>query len=167
MKVILIYSSKYTNILEIGDHMDELDQTLLRALQQDGRVSFRELAQAVDVSSQTISDRIAKMVEKGVITAFTVLVDQVKVGYPISFIAELDVDLTKMKTIQKELIKYPELHQISVVTGDHDILVLGVARDILHLYEIIEEKISNIEGIKATKTSISLKTVKEVPKCVF
>lgn len=167
MKIILTYSSKYTNILEIGDHMDELDQTLLRALQQDGRVSFRELAQAVDVSSQTISDRIAKMVEKGVITAFTVLVDQVKVGYPISFIAELDVDLTKMKTIQKELIKYPELHQISVVTGDHDILVLGVARDILHLYEIIEEKISNIEGIKATKTSISLKTVKEFPKCVF
>ncbi len=147
--------------------MDELDQTLLRALQQDGRVSFRELAQKVGVSSQTISDRIAKMVEKGVIKEFTILVDQAKVGYPISFVVELDVDLTKMNKIQEELTKYPELHQINVVTGDHDILVLGVAKDILHLYEIIEEKVSNIEGIKATKTSISLKTVKEVPKCVF
>lgn len=107
------------------------------------------------------------MVEKGVIKEFTILVDQVKVGYPISFVVELDVDLTKMKKIQKELMKYPELYQINVVTGDRDILVLGVAKDILHLYEIIEEKVSNIEGIKATKTSISLKTVKEVPKCVF
>lgn len=140
---------------------------MLRALQQDGRVSFRELAHKVGVSSQTISDRIAKMVEKGVIKEFTILVDQVKVGYPISFVVELDVDLTKMKKIQKELMKYPELYQINVVTGDRDILVLGVAKDILHLYEIIEEKVSNIEGIKATKTSISLKTVKEVPKCVF
>ena len=163
----MTYSSGNANILEIGDHMDELDKTVLRALQQDGRVSFRELAHTVGVSSQTISDRIAKMVEKGVITAFTVLVDQSAVGYPISFIAELDVDLTKMETIQKELIKYPELHQISVITGDHDILVLGVAKDIMHLYEIIEEKISNIDGIKATKTSISLRTIKDVPKCVF
>ncbi|MBU7024479.1 MAG: Lrp/AsnC ligand binding domain-containing protein, partial [Theionarchaea archaeon] len=82
------------------------------------------------------------------------------------FTVELDVDVRNMKQILSKLREYQELYQISVITGDHDILALGMARDITHLYEIIEEKISNIEGVKATKTSISLKTVKEVPKCV-
>jgi DNA-binding Lrp family transcriptional regulator len=146
--------------------MDELDRKLLQILSTEGRISFTELAHQVRVSSQTISDRITKMMEKGVITKFTVMVDQAKTGYPITFIVELRVDLSQMNQIQEELCAYPELYQVHVVTGDHDILALGVARDILHLYEIIEEKISNIGGIKATKTSLSLKTVKEVPKCI-
>lgn len=147
--------------------MDELDRNLLQTLKDHGRISFRELAHHFDVTSQTISDRITKMTEKGIIKGFTVVVDQAKIGYPITFIVELDVDLTKMKEIQEELTGYPELYQVHVVTGDHDILTLGVAKDITHLYEIIEEKISNIEGIKATKTSLSLKSVKEVPKCII
>ncbi len=147
--------------------MDELDKSLLEALIKDGKVSFRELASKFRVSSQTISDRVEKLMEKGVIKGFTIIVDQVKIGYPINFVVELNVELSRMKEIQEELMKYPELYQIQVITGDHDILALGMARDILHLYEIIEEKISNIEGIRSTKTSISLKTVKEVPKCIF
>lgn len=150
-----------------GDKVDELDRKLLAALKKEGRISFRELAALFNVSAQTISDRITKMTERGVIKGFTVVVDQAKLGYPITFVVELDVDLSKMRAIQQELLHYPELHQVNVVTGDHDILALGVARDIMHLYEIIEEKISNIDGIKATKTLISLKTVKEVPRCML
>jgi DNA-binding Lrp family transcriptional regulator len=146
--------------------VDEIDRTLLKFLKDDGRISFRELAAQVAVSSQTISDRIAKMTEKGVIRGFTVIVDQNKVGYPINFVVELDVDLSRMREIQENLMQYSELYQIHVITGDHDILALGMAKNILHLYEIIEEKISNIEGIKATKTSLSLKTIKEIPKCI-
>jgi Lrp/AsnC family leucine-responsive transcriptional regulator len=146
--------------------MDELDRDILRELREDGRISFREVALKTNVSSQTVSDRIQKLTEKGVIKGFTVVVDQTAAGYPISFTVELDVDVRNMKQILTKLREYQELYQISVITGDHDILALGVARDITQLYEIIEEKISNIEGVKATKTSISLKTVKEVPKCV-
>ena len=144
--------------------MDELDRKLLEALRDEGRISFRELAHQFDVSSQTISDRIVKMMEKKIIKGFTVMVDQAEIGYPITFVVELDVDLTKMEEIQEELSAYQELYQIHVVTGDHDILALGVAKDITHLYEIVEKRISNIAGIKATKTLLSLKIVKEVPK---
>ena len=144
--------------------MDELDRKLLEALRDEGRISFRELAHQFDVSSQTISDRIVKMMEKKIIKGFTVMVDQAEIGYPITFVVELDVDLTKMEEDQEELSAYQELYQIHVVTGDHDILALGVAKDITHLYEIVEKRISNIAGIKATKTLLSLKIVKEVPK---
>ena len=144
--------------------MDELDRKLLEALRDEGRISFRELAHQFDVSSQTISDRIVKMMEKNIIKGFTVIVDQAEIGYPITFVVELDVDLTKMEEVQEELSAYQELYQIHVVTGDHDILALGVAKDITHLYEIIEKRISNISGIKATKTLLSLRIVKEVPK---
>ncbi|MBU7031752.1 MAG: Lrp/AsnC family transcriptional regulator [Theionarchaea archaeon] len=147
--------------------MDELDRNLLLVLKDDGRASFRDLAQHFQVSSQTISDRVNKLIDRGIIRGFTVMVDESKVGYPINFVVELDVELSRMKIIQEELSAYPELYQVQVVTGDHDIHVLGVAKDMSHLYEIIEEKISNIEGIKATKTSISLKTVKETPKCII
>jgi DNA-binding Lrp family transcriptional regulator len=147
--------------------MDEMDQKLLGILQKEGRISFRELAQQLDVSSQTISDRITKLKEKGVIKQFAVIVDQPKIGYPITFVVELDVELQNMEKIQNHLAEYPELYEVHVVTGEHDILALGMARDIMHMYDIIEEKISKIKGVKATKTSISLKRVKDTPKGVF
>lgn len=147
--------------------MDEMDQKLLTILKKEGRISFRELAQKLDVSSQTISDRITKLKEKGIIKQFTVMVDQTKIGYPMTFVVELDVELHNMEKIQNQLASYPELYEVHVVTGDHDILALGMARDIMHMYDIIEEKISKIKGVKATKTSISLKKVKDTPKGVI
>lgn len=147
--------------------MDELDRNLLLVLANQGRISFRELAHQFQVSSQTISDRINKLIDQGIIRRFTVDIDESRVGYPISFIVELDVELSRMQQIQEELSAYPELYKIQVVTGDHDIHILGLAKDMPHLYEMIEEKISNIEGIKATKTSISLKSVKDMSPCII
>jgi DNA-binding Lrp family transcriptional regulator len=147
--------------------MDELDRNLLLVLKDEGRISFRDLAEQFQVSSQTISDRITKLIDQGIIRRFTVDIDESKVGYPISFVVELDVELSRMPRIQEQLSEYTELYKIQVVTGDHDIHILGLAKNMNHLYEIIEEKISNIEGIKATKTSISLKSVKDMPKCII
>jgi Lrp/AsnC family transcriptional regulator for asnA, asnC and gidA len=147
--------------------VDELDEKIIKFLQQNGRISYKELGDLYNVTSQTISDRVSKMVEKNVIERFTALTNQEKLGSPMSFVVEIDLEITKMKEIQEKLMEFPELHLIYVTTGQHDIVALGIARDISHLYEIIEEKISHINGVKTTQTSIALRIVKEdVKKCV-
>ncbi|MFQ6087485.1 MAG: Lrp/AsnC family transcriptional regulator [Candidatus Methanofastidiosia archaeon] len=146
--------------------MDKLDIGILKELQENSRIAFRDLGGKFGVSAQTISDRVSKLKDRGIIEKFTLKLNFEKMGYPINFLVELDVELKRMREIQEGLFELSELHLIYVVTGIHDIIALGIARDIEHLHEIIEEKISKIPGVKATTTSISLKTVKETEKKV-
>ena len=76
----------------------------------------------------------------------------------------MDTEISKLKKVAKEMEKYSELYSIHIATGEHDIVGMGVARDTDHLYEIIENKISQIDGAEKTLTYISLKMIKDVEK---
>jgi len=143
---------------------DDLDIKILKELQKNSRIPFRDLAKKFDVSAQTISDRVNKMIKNGIIKKFTLDCDLSKLGYDLAFFVQVDVDISKLKEVAKEMEKYSELYSIYIATGEHDIFAMGVARDTDHLYEIIEDKISQIDGAEKTITYVSLKMIKDVEK---
>jgi Lrp/AsnC family transcriptional regulator for asnA, asnC and gidA len=143
---------------------DDLDIKILKALQKDARTPFRDLAKQFSVSAQTISDRVTKMKENGIIRKFTVDCDIAELGYGLTFFVHVSTEISKLKKVAQKMERYSELHAIYITTGDHDIIGIGVARDTDHLYEIIENKISQIDGAEKTVTYVSLKKIKEVEK---
>ena len=143
---------------------DDLDIKILKELQKNSRIPFRDLAKKFGVSAQTISDRVNKMIKNGIIKKFTVDCDLSKLGYGLTFFVHVDTDISKLKKVAKEMEKYGELYSLHIATGEHDIVGMGVARDTDHLYEIIENKISQIDGAEKTLTYISLKMIKDVEK---
>ena len=60
--------------------LDDIDKSLLVALQEDGRYSMRALADIVGVALGTVSNRLNKLEENGVITGQTVNLDPDKIG---------------------------------------------------------------------------------------
>jgi len=143
---------------------DELDLKILRELQKNSRIPFRDLAKMFNVSAQTISDRVNKMVKNGIIRKFTIDCDLTKLGYSLTFFVQVDTEISRLKEVANEMEKYRELYSIHIATGEHDIIGIGVAKDTDHLYEIIENKISQIEGAEKTITFVSLKKIKDVEK---
>ncbi|HDM23020.1 MAG TPA: Lrp/AsnC family transcriptional regulator [Methanomicrobia archaeon] len=143
---------------------DELDLKILRELQKNSRIPFRDLAKMFNVSAQTISDRVNKMVKNGIIRKFTIDCDLTKLGYSLTFFVQVDTEISRLKKVANEMEKYSELYSIHIATGEHDIIGIGVAKDTDHLYEIIENKISQIEGAEKTITFVSLKKIKDVEK---
>ncbi len=141
--------------------LDDIDLTILRSLSKDGKESYKKIAQKLDVTAQTISDRVEKLKKKKIIKRFTIAVDPVKVNYPIEFICELDINASVMDDVLAVLKQIEEIHIIKITTGIHDILCIGNAQDIENLHNIVERKISTIPGVNKTYTSITLKKIKQ------
>ncbi len=142
------------------ESLDEYDLAIIKSLSKDGKTTYKEIADKIGVSSQTISDRVEKLLKKGIIQRFTIEVDPEKINYSIEFICELDINASVMDDVLAVLTQIPEIHIIKITTGIHDILCIGNASSIENLHDIVERKISVIRGVNKTYTSITLKKVK-------
>jgi Lrp/AsnC family transcriptional regulator for asnA, asnC and gidA len=142
------------------ESLDENDLAIIQSLSKDGKTTYKEIADKIGVSSQTISDRVEKLMKKGIIQRFTINVDPEKINYPIEFICELDINASVMDDVLAVLKQIPEIHIIKITTGIHDILCIGNSASIENLHDIVERKISIIAGVNKTYTSITLKKVK-------
>jgi Lrp/AsnC family transcriptional regulator for asnA, asnC and gidA len=143
-----------------GTTLDEIDRAILHWMSKDGRIRYTILAKNLNVTSQTISDRIDKLKKKGIIKRFSLDLNPEKIGASIEFISEVDVDVNAMETILPELEKIAEIHAIRITTGIHDIFCMGYATSIENLHDVVEKRISSVPGVKKTYTSIILRNVK-------
>lgn len=141
--------------------LDKIDLTIIRSLSKNSKITYKEIAGKLNVTVQTISDRIEKLKDKEIITRFTIEVNPAKVNYPIEFICELDIDASVMDKVLVVLNQITEIHIIKITTGIHDIMCIGNAASIENLHTIVERKISVIPGVKKTYTSITLKKIKQ------
>ena len=70
---------------------DDLDRSLLKELEIDGRQSFRDLAKKTEVSVVTVAQRVRKLEEDGIVKGYSALINQDKLGYEITTITEVTV----------------------------------------------------------------------------
>ena len=71
--------------------LDHVDREILRMLQEDARMSLKDIAEAVFLSSPAVSVRIDNMIEAGYIEGFHATVNPVKMGYHIKAFINLEV----------------------------------------------------------------------------
>jgi len=98
--------------------LDELDRKLLDILVKDSRTSLKELAQQVGLSSPSVSERLRRLEERGVIRAFTVEIDPEALGYPLQAIVRIRPLPGKLHIVQQLIEEIPEFGECDKVTGD-------------------------------------------------
>lgn len=69
--------------------LDDLDRRIVEILVDDARISLKELAARVNLSSPSASERLRRLEERGVIRAFTVDVDPAALGYTLQAIVRI------------------------------------------------------------------------------
>lgn len=103
--------------------MDKTDHKLLRILHENSRISIVELSQKVNLSRPSVKERIDKLVEKGIITNFTIQVSMEQIKQTITFFTELSqVTLPVEKTL-KQLKNNPYVNEVHIVSGEVNYLV--------------------------------------------
>lgn len=60
--------------------IDRIDQTIIAVLQADGRMSWRELGERVHLSATSVGDRVRRLEQLGIITAYRAIVDPAAMG---------------------------------------------------------------------------------------
>jgi Lrp/AsnC family transcriptional regulator for asnA, asnC and gidA len=146
--------------------MSELDKSIVDYLTTNARMSFRQIANKTDKSTDTIINHYNNLIKNGYIRGSTVVVNIKKIGY--EGIAAFEIDaISGVKintdTILETLIKMPNVIMATKTVGEHDLLALVVVHDLEH-YQKISMDIAEIPGIKNITSSIWSDSMKILPK---
>ncbi|AFK22961.1 Lrp/AsnC family transcriptional regulator [Pyrococcus sp. ST04] len=134
--------------------LDELDRRILHLLQEDGRISYSEIARLIGVPESTVRARVKKLVEKGIIRKFAALINPFKAGYEIVAVIAVDAEPSKVREVAEKLAELPEVDVLGIATGAHDIFMQVTVRNLEELERFLLDKLGKIDGIKSTETSI-------------
>ncbi|GGP64367.1 Lrp/AsnC family transcriptional regulator [Streptomyces melanogenes] len=115
---------------------DATDWRILDALQQDGRATFAELARAVAMSPSAVTERVRRLEEAGVISGYTAVVDQERLGRGILAFVRLRYPNGNYKPFHDLLDATAEIMEAHHVTGDDCFVIKVGARSMSHLEEI-------------------------------
>jgi len=127
---------------------DDKDKEILNFLQENYRISYKDLSKKVNLAASTIHNRVQSMIKEGIIKKFDTIVDPSKVGYNAIAILGLSVDPLKLDDIARKLSEYSEIQLVVSSTGDHNLLVKVIAQDEKNLWRFINEEIKTLNGIQ-------------------
>ena len=136
--------------------IDDLDRKILDFLQKDGRMAASHIADDLDISIPTVTDRIKKLSESGVIKGFQVTLDPKLLGLDVSAIITV---ISESSEHYKEVIQAarntPEVVQCYSTTGKGSHTLIIVAKNSQALEELLR-KIQNWPGVSRTETQVIL-----------
>jgi DNA-binding Lrp family transcriptional regulator len=137
--------------------MDETDQQLLSLLRQDARTPVATLAHKLRVSRGTVSNRIAKLENSGVIVGYTVRLRPDAQPNDIRAWMSVAVQGNETRAVIASLLGEPGVVGLHDTNGRWDLLAELRAAHLAELSQVLE-RIRLIRGISSTETSIHLET---------
>ena len=137
--------------------MDETDHHLLSLLRQDARLSVAALAQKLDVSRGTVSNRIRRLEDEGVIVGYTVRLRPDVQHNAIKAWMSIAVEGNQTRTVIASLLGEPGVASLHDTNGRWDLLAELRAGSLQELAKVLE-RIRLLKGISNTETSIHLET---------
>ena len=140
--------------------IDDTDRRILSVLLADARTSMRSIAEEVGVALGTVSNRVKRMEEMGVIHGYGVHIDAEKVGWTMTVLCGIRIEKGQLMEVQRRIAEDPRVFGIYDVTGEFDSMVLARVRDRAHLDDLSKTILSS-DGIIRTVTHVVLNTVKQ------
>jgi len=118
--------------------IDAVDRRIIEILVDDARISLKSLAKRVKLSSPSVSERLRRLEERGVIRAFTIDVDPVAIGYTLQAIVRIRPLPGKFQAVQKLIEEIPEFSECDKVTGEDCFVARLHFRSIGQLDQILD-----------------------------
>ena len=144
--------------------IDKIDIKILDILQQDGRSSASNIANEIDISIPTVTDRIKKLKKFGIIKGIHAVLDPKQLGLDVAAIITLISESSLYyKEVTKEAEKTPEVLQCLSTTGKGSHMLFVVTQNSSTLEELLR-KIQSWSGVIRTETQIILSDYKMIQK---
>ena len=136
--------------------VDDLNISIVRHL-QEGRKSYKIIAEDLGVSENTVRSRVSKLEEEGVLEIVG-LVDPEKV--PRHRVVMVGVKLTTMDLVKKgeAFSRVRGVVSVSVVTGRFDLILMVLLKEGFGLLEFYTEEVSRLEGVQSVETFVVYKS---------
>jgi Lrp/AsnC family leucine-responsive transcriptional regulator len=144
-----------------GDFLDNIDIDIIETLQKAGRTKRGELADQVGLSIPSISERLLKLEQHGIIKGYHAVLDPRKLGLEVTaYIFLISESSTHYPDVIKLAVKKEEILECHAITGEGSHLLKVRVANMSRLERLLSE-IQSWPGIKNTNTDIVLSTAKE------
>ena len=144
--------------------LDAYDKAILNALQSDGRISNKSLAELVNLSESACLRRVRALEEDGMIDRYVALVSQGKAGLPgdvwvnIGLHREEDSELAAFEEAVRSV---PEVMECFLMTGEFDYLLRVVVSDMADFERIHKQALTRLPGVARVNSSVAIRTVQK------
>jgi DNA-binding Lrp family transcriptional regulator len=136
---------------------DEVDRTIVTLLQQNGRMSNSELAEKSGIAASTCVTRLRSLIDRGVITGFTAVVDPAALGVELQVLISVSVRAgarQRIAELSEHLQNLPEVMQLFFLGGAEDFIIHVAARNAEEVRDFVMEHLSAHPAVASTRTSM-------------
>jgi Lrp/AsnC family leucine-responsive transcriptional regulator len=143
--------------------LDDLDRKILAALQENARLSNRELAEKAGLSPAPCWRRVKRLESEGVIARYATLLDPEAVGLPVTAYLHVSLDDHHPQTVERfdELIqRLPEVLECHAMSGQTDYLLKVVAPGMAEYEAFLSQHLLPVAAVRSVNTSFVLKRKK-------
>lgn len=138
--------------------MDAVDRQLIQALRENGRASYAELGRLVGLSGPSVTDRINRLEQAGVITGYRATVNPVSLGLGVTALVGLQLsDAADHEDVASRLRDLHEIEDCWFIAGDDSYMLKVRVTDVDGLERTIR-RLSGTKGVARTRTTVVLST---------
>lgn len=130
--------------------IDDIDVRIISALQENARLSMRELGKQVHLSAPSVAERVKKLEDEGIITGYTIKIDHKKLGFNIDCIIEITMRNGIFNRFQTFIKNYPGVIFCYRVTGRSCYILMITA----HSLDDIEKFVNDVTPLAETLTNV-------------
>lgn len=141
--------------------LDDIDFKILELLQNNSRIKRNEIAEKIEFSLPSVTDRMNKLEENGIIESYITKLSHKSLGKDITaFIFVISDSSTHYKDFVQHALQNHEILECHSITGDGS-HVLKIRTESTSTLEKLLAKIQSWKGVRSTRTSIVLSSHKE------
>lgn len=145
--------------------ISDIDARILEILQDNARATQVDIARTVGLAPSAVLERMRKLEARGIIRGYTAQIDPKVLGQGmLAFVSVRSEEGPGDETVARSLADCPEVLEVHDVAGDDCYLIKVRARDAEHLGLLLRTRFGRIPGVKSTRTTIVLETIKETSR---
>jgi len=150
--------------------MDQKDLEILRLLQQNARMTVKEISEKVHLSTTPVHERIRRMEDNGVIKQYATMVDPAKVKRGLMVICYVSLRQHNKNAgakFIKAILEMNEVIECYNISGEFDFMLKVVAENMDDYYSFHVDKLSQVENIGHLQSVFVMGIIKQTHQLVY
>jgi DNA-binding Lrp family transcriptional regulator len=146
--------------------LDPLDWRILKELQSDGRMTNVALAARVGLSAPPCLRRVRALEEAGLITGYTVLLDEPALGFKLTAFAMVRLHTqaeTELREFENLVLGWPLVREAYMLSGESDYMLKCAAPELTDFQEFVLRVLTAAPNVASVKTFLTIRRAKREP----
>jgi len=151
--------------------LDEKDLAILKLIQENSKLTARQIAQKIKSPITTVFAKIKRMEKQNIICEYRAILAPEKLGSGTTAFILASVSYrtknsgsTLQRSVSRKIALFPEVQEVHIITGDWDLLIKLRAEAVKTVGNFVVDKLRLIDGLEKTLTCMVFETVKETTK---